>query len=68
MEIGKTEIVNERLRYREIVLEANSHVLDDEILDLPSTFSEYLKCSVETVLGNYCIYYSNIASERAGIF
>jgi len=68
LEIGKTEIVNERLRYREIVLEANSRVLDDDIMDLPSSFSEYLECSVETVLGNYCVYYSNIASERAGIF
>jgi len=61
---GQTEAVNQRLRFRKMLEEQNSHVLDADILDLPSSFSEYLKVYIETAKENFCHYYSSIASEQ----
>jgi len=62
---GKTKIVDLRLKYRQIAEETNSHLLDDDVVDLPGTFSEYIKVYTETLLDNFCPFYSNVLSEQA---
>jgi len=61
---GTKENVNLRLKYRQIAEEANSHILDDDIIDLPNTFSDYISLYVANNLGNFCHTYSNIPSQQ----
>ena len=58
--------MNQRIRYRELTAEVNSHVMDADNLDLPDAFSDYIKLYVATANGNICDYYSSVASEIAG--
>ena len=63
---GHSKIVNQRLRFRNLLEDANSHVLDSDVLDLPGPFSDYLKLYNEMSTQSICPYYSSIASEQAG--
>jgi len=66
IEIGQKEYVNQRLKYRQVVDELNSHIMDQSANDLPWTFSEYLKVQIATNVDNICPYYSSVASQQAG--
>ena len=68
MNLGKSEAVNQRQRFRDILVETNSHTMDAELLDLPSNFADFLEVYTSTALGNFCPYYSNLASEQAGMY
>lgn len=63
---GHSKIVNQRLRFRDLVEEANARVMDPDMLELPGSFDEYLKYYIETSTGNLCPYYSSNATEQAG--
>jgi len=56
--------VNLRLQYRQLAEEMNSHAMDTDVLDLPSSFSDYIDFYKETTLGNICPYYSNIPARQ----
>jgi len=57
--------VDQRLRYRKLLEEKNSQMMDPDILDLPSSFTEYLRVYTETAQSDFCPYYSSVASEQA---
>ena len=58
--------MNQRLKYRQVVEELNSQIMDQSANDLPWTFSEYLKVQIATNIDNICPYYSSVASQQAG--
>ncbi len=58
--------MNQRLRYRELTDQVNSHVMDSDNLDLPGPFKDYINLYVDATTGNVCDYYSSVASEIAG--
>jgi len=61
---GKREIVDQRLRYRKLVEEENSHIMDPEMLNLPGSFTEYLKAYIDVNTQNSCPYYSQVISDQ----
>ena len=59
--------MNQRERYRQITEEASSHVMDPDIVELTWAFKDYISVYKEVALGDFCPFYSSVASEQAGI-
>lgn len=59
--------MNQRIRYRDLTNEVNSHVMDADNLELPGPFKDYINLYVDVTTGSVCDYYSTVASEIASL-